>query len=143
MGLRCVSGADYPYRELCAACALRFYLLNRRPQNDGGNVMKLDRNINPDGKGKYALIKLRMVDEGCEEVTSFGVHVAWHFPDEAIDFGRGGEDFFVIRLKDRFAEAALRAYAQEAREWGDFEYAREIEGLADAARDHPNKKTPD
>lgn len=52
--------------------------------------MALDRNVNKDGRGKYALINLRTNQ------------VQW-----------GGDDqFFVIKYKDRFASAALQAYAQ-------------------------------
>lgn len=52
--------------------------------------MKLDRNVNPDGKGKYALINLR------------NNTVCW-----------GGDDqFFVIKYKDAFASQALYAYAE-------------------------------
>lgn len=51
--------------------------------------MKLDRNINPDGKGKYALINLRT---------------------NQVQWG-GDNQFFVIKYKDEFAAPALRAYA--------------------------------
>lgn len=58
--------------------------------------MKLDRNINPDGKGKYALLNLRK---------------------NTIEWGNEpGNQFFVIKLKDRFAAPALKAYADAVRE---------------------------
>lgn len=105
--------------------------------------MKLDQNINADGKGKYALIKLREVDEGCEQVTEFGKHIEWRFPDNAIDFGSTPDtEFFVIRLKDKYAAPALRAYAF-AVTVDDPEYADEIHALAQKAEDHPFKKRPD
>lgn len=73
--------------------------------------MKLDRNINPDGKGKYALINLRTNQ------------VQWG--------GDGGEQFFVIKYKDRFAAPALRAYAKAARD-----HANELfEGCGMAAQE--------
>lgn len=93
--------------------------------------MKLDRNSNPDGRGKYALINLRTNK------------VEW-----------GDEDqFFVIKYKDRFAEAALRAYAAAVRECaasptldpqGELsEFAAEIEREADICASTPEKQTPD
>lgn len=56
--------------------------------------MKLDRNIRPDGTGKYALLNLRR---------------------NRIEWGNVGHDdeFFVIKLKDKFAQAALRGYVDE------------------------------
>lgn len=95
--------------------------------------MKLDRNKNPDGRGKYALINLR------KSTVEWG--------DTAND------DFFVIKLKDRFAAPALRAYAEavetRANEVGGHEglelheYAGEIFGLANQAENHPLKHTLD
>lgn len=58
--------------------------------------MKLDRNINPDGRGKYALINLRTNQ------------VQWG--------GADGEQFFVLKYKDRFAAPALRAYAKACKD---------------------------
>lgn len=97
--------------------------------------MKLDRNINPDGKGKYALINLRKNT------------VEWGEPDQ----------FFVIKYKDEFAAAALEAYAEAVRSKANmlkatgkrfeadslYEYADEIQREAIAARDWPGKKIPD
>lgn len=56
--------------------------------------MKLDRNINHDGRGKYALINLRT---------------------NKVEWGEEGQ-FFVLKYKDIFAEAALRAYARAVRD---------------------------
>lgn len=58
--------------------------------------MKLDRNINPDGRGKYALINLRRNT------------IEWGGPTPE-------EQFFVLKLKDEFAAPALRAYAAAVR----------------------------
>ncbi len=102
--------------------------------------MKLDRNINPDGKGKYALIKLRRQEKpfsneafaAAELLRSQGL----------VDFGDTQDsDFFVIRLKDKYASKALNAYAAAALE-DDPEYANEIFHLAQLAADHPNKQRP-
>lgn len=56
--------------------------------------MKLDRKINKDGTGKYALINLRT---------------------NMIEWGGPGGGFFVIKLHDKFAAPALEAYADAAR----------------------------
>lgn len=69
--------------------------------------MRLDRNINPDGRGKYALINLRTNK------------VEWGGPTAE-------EQFFVLKLKDEFAAPALRAYAEAVRT-----KAAEIEGSAE------------
>lgn len=76
--------------------------------------MKLDRNINPDGQGKYELRNLRTG----QVVTDCGV----------------GEEheFFVIMLKDVAAGVALEHYA-DAIEPFDREWAEEVRKLADRA----------
>jgi hypothetical protein len=86
--------------------------------------MKLDRNVNKDGLGKYALINLRT---------------------NKIEWGRAGEEdeFFVIKLKDVNAHAALRAYAKAARVF-DSEFADEIDALAERSGVRsPFAKVPD
>lgn len=84
--------------------------------------MKLDRNINPDGKGKYALLNLRT------NKIEWGVT-----PDE---------EFFVIKLKDKYAAPALDAYAKACVK-DDAEYAYEINQLASRAATHPLSRRPD
>lgn len=87
--------------------------------------MKLDRNLNADGQGKYELKNLRTG----QVVTDCGV----------------GEEheFMVIMLKDINAEAALRAMAVKASET-DIEWAAEIEELANrAGPNSPFCKIPD
>lgn len=113
--------------------------------------MKLDRNINSDGKGKYALIKLREVQLPLPATP----HTAM-VPVQAIQFGDNPEtDFFVIKLKDRFAGPALRAYARAISDYittipeGNpmiaelTEYHHEIIRLAEEAHRNPCKKLPD
>ncbi len=93
--------------------------------------MKLDRNL-PDnaGHGKYALLLLRKLED--MRRGTFG-----ELPEDivkaldllsregVIDHGEANteSEFFVIRLKDRFAQPALVAYAEAARavdrEWSD------------------------
>lgn len=107
--------------------------------------MKLDRNITNPRRGKYALIKLRectvkrctIAPNEADEPTMLLV------PESSVDFGDSVQnDFFVIRLKDQYAAAALKAYADAARR-DDAEYAAEIYRLAELAEAHPNKRRPD
>lgn len=104
--------------------------------------MKLDRHMNHDGRGKYALLKLRrqetpISDElmACaDKLREAGL----------LDFGNTepGGKFFVLMLRDKHAASALLAYAASA-EQDDCEYAEEIRELARIAHDHPDKKHPD
>ncbi len=100
--------------------------------------MKLDRNILDNaGQGKYALIKLREL-ENYREQTTFGeidpaVVAALDLLEKRGILDRGvvetESEFFVIRLKDRYARAALDAYAAAAFEI-DPEWAEEVRTLA-------------
>lgn len=103
--------------------------------------MKLDRNITNPRRGKYALIKLReaKVRRVNSRVTSDNM---LEVNESAVDFGNYDNDFFVIRLKDKYAGPALRAYANAAR-LDDPEYAGEVDDLALNAETHPSKKRPD
>ena len=86
--------------------------------------MKLDRNENPNGKGKYALLNLRT---------------------DKIEWGLVGEpdEFFVIKLKDKHAQAALAAYANSIAH-DDPEFAEQVMGLAmRAGTNNPYCKDPD
>lgn len=86
--------------------------------------MKLDRNVNPTGRGKYALINLRTnkVEWGTTEA----------------------DEFFVIKLKDKYARDALEAYAWAARQDGEEEWFDEVIGLARRSGEfHPLCKKPD
>ena len=104
--------------------------------------MRLDRKLNPDGRGKYALIKLReypvvpadnVADGGTTPVLT-----------SAIDMGNTPDtEFFVIRLKDKYAAPALQAYADAAILDGETEYGEDILELADRASQHPNSRRPD
>lgn len=91
------------------------------------DAMKLDRNVNSDGRGKYALINLR----------SNKVQWGWESP---------GDQFFVIKYKDRFARFALAAYADAVSDFARTvcpeslraeleEYASEIRAEAKLAAD--------
>lgn len=75
--------------------------------------MKLDRNLNQNGKGKYALLNLRTNK------------IEWGMTNSE-------DEFFVIKLKDRNSRAALLAYAAEI-DARDPEFAAEVVQLADRA----------
>lgn len=107
--------------------------------------MKLDRNINPNGRGKYAVINRRKLDDFDNEQIDRKAGertLAITLPGDAVDIGdKADSEFFLIRLKDKYAGPALRAYEQAARA-DDPEYADEIGQLALTAETHPSKKTP-
>ena len=96
--------------------------------------MKLDRNINPDGSGKYALLKMRNYPPRLNAQARARVDDALAILQDAkmLDYGmRGTEsEFMVIRLKDKYARKALAEYAQAAADDGDVEYATEIMDMA-------------
>lgn len=97
--------------------------------------MKLDRNIEKNkGRGKYALINLRT---------------------NKIEFGNKGDDdeFFVIKLKDQFANFALAGYRRglESHHYEDketekemMEFSRELLEMEQrSGPNNPNCKLPD
>jgi hypothetical protein len=108
--------------------------------------MRLDRNTNSTRRQKYALIKLR--DEEMAKSRGWGVinedgKTRLAIPQESIDYGNTPDtDFFVIRLKDKYAGPALAAYANAAKD-DDPEYAADVLALAQKAASHPNKRIPD
>jgi hypothetical protein len=83
--------------------------------------MKLDRNENKDGRGKYALLNLRKLHEiehGSRmdanrrtDIHNAVIHLRnaglLHYGNEGPD-----EQFFVMKYKDKFTAPALRAYAE-------------------------------
>lgn len=104
--------------------------------------MKLDRNINPDGLGKYAVISLRDKPE-IQEVVMGEVDGAWISADDFDDGSPGSDgEWFLLRLKDAGAAAALEAYARFYDDH-DPEWADECRKLAERARNHPNRKLAD
>lgn len=79
-----------------------------------------------DGKGKYSVFDNRkqkpVLQDGPGEVN----------------------EHFVIMLKDKYARAALLAYAVAADKDGEHEYALDVTELANRAGNlHPNCKAPD
>lgn len=104
------------------------------------HLMRLDRNANPDGKGKYALIKLR-VDDIRHRIKIPNLVTAAVLVD-AIDLGDKPEtEFFVIRLKDKNAANALMAYSVSCKQ-DDPEFSREIHALAMRAGQYQPKQQP-
>lgn len=101
--------------------------------------MKLDRNKDGAG-GKYAVVRLREVPHDGEARAHLDALVTGGF----VEMGSVGDadEFFVVKLKDRYAAAALVAYAEAAAS-DDPEYAIEVLELAARAMAHPNRKTPD
>jgi len=98
--------------------------------------MKLDRNmIVNNGRGKYALLKLRdlaayqphgafetnPVAEALTVLEQAGL-IEWGYP-------RTEGEFFVIKLRDQYAQGALAEYATRAA-MDDKEYAAEVLDLA-------------
>ena len=113
--------------------------------------MKLDRNINDDGMGKYALILMRELADIASIQTDLKIPKGLDNAIRAlenvgvIDWGeRESEgEFFLIRLKDKYAQPALVAYAEEA-EADDPEWAAEVRALAARSGPaHPSCKRPD
>lgn len=113
--------------------------------------MKLDRNSNSGGRGKYALLKLRKFDEFTEQ-GAFGkvakpIADAINVLEKAgiLDWGIEGSEseFFVMRLKDKYAGRALYQYAINAYP-DNYEYAAEVMALSKrAGTNSPFCKKPD
>lgn len=103
--------------------------------------MQLDRNINKSGKGKYALIKLR--DIPTDPRTPQELAQAILDNPECVDFGvKGSEsEFFVTKLKDKYAAPSLHAYAKAAAN-DDTEWSNEVTDMAIRAENHPNQNEP-
>ncbi len=107
--------------------------------------MKLDRSINPDGRGKYALIRLRAFDAMPLDVAN-RAHTCIGELERLgmIDWGEVGtpSEFFVIKLRDAYARLALLAYSYTVK--GDPEYAEDVRELAERAGERsPHCKEPD
>lgn len=107
--------------------------------------MRLDRNTNQKGKGKYALINLRRAapfGDNMDVRAAFKV-LDWH---GLIDWGDVGskDEFFVIKLCDEFSQNALLQYSLTANVEGLREYAQDVLEMAKrAGADSPFCKKPD
>lgn len=109
--------------------------------------MKLDQEAK--GRNKYALIKNRRLDQlaaenGGELDPKIAHALALLLEQGVLDVGDKPEtEFFVMRLKDRYAGPALLTYANHAAA-GDIEYANGVNRLSKrSGMSHPNCKTPD
>jgi hypothetical protein len=119
--------------------------------------MKLDRNVNPNKEGKYALIKVRKIKELSPENYVTVTEMLDFLHDHGVlQWGNECPDqqFFVMKYGDRFTAPALMAYSQSARlsacspEFGNathhslLEYADQIQDEAIEAY-QVGKKLPD
>lgn len=107
--------------------------------------MRMDRNINADGGGKYAIVNMRALREA---MTPGGrIEEAFQRLRDAgiIDLGMVGteSEFFLIKLKDRHSPPALYAYADSIRPT-DPEFAAEVTQMCFRAGERsPWCKEPD
>lgn len=98
--------------------------------------MKLDRNVSADGRGKYGLVNNRRLEHYAKRDDAEAVEIMkavrllqnfdlieWGLPETE-------NEFFVIKLRDRYAGGALMAYASYAREDDEEQYAHEVMALA-------------
>ena len=89
--------------------------------------MRLKRNESTDGVGKYAVVNMSMAPGLPESMASAGSAGSVSVPVAAISLGTTPEEsFFVLKLKDQFANAALNAYTNAVYMYAD--------RLAEAAR---------
>lgn len=104
--------------------------------------MKLDRTDNKDGKGKYALIKMREIPGNPRTAEELAAAILEN--PQCVDWGARESDseFFLLRLKDLNAAPALFAYAESAADT-DPEWSTQVYGLAKRAERHTGKKQPD
>jgi len=116
--------------------------------------MSLDRNVTEDDTGKYALIRLDKLRKMIVDDPDFAYYArklqrpsggSAEIPTDIIELGKSGSDdeFFVIKLRDKYASAALHAYAVAAWIDGDKELPRNVISLAERAKNHPNSHKPD
>jgi len=89
---------------------------------------------------KYALVRLQKIESPADRVAVETLALGG-----TVEFGQPGDEneFFVIKLKDKYAPRALDAYAQAAMVDGQTEYAQEVMALARRAAFHPKSKRPD
>ena len=105
--------------------------------------MDLNRKTNANGIGKYIVIRTDVFDEVPTTVEALLEAIQQH--PESVEFGKVGDpnEFFVIKLKDENADAALIGYASAASH-KDPDYASAVAELAlRSGQYHPNCKSPD
>lgn len=106
--------------------------------------MRLDRNVTQDGK--YAVVHLRtLITLGPRDRDEADKALAFLVAAGVLKYGPAGDkdEFFVLKLRDRFAQAALFAYAF-AVAIIDPEYGKDVRELAmRAGPSSPYCKLPD
>jgi hypothetical protein len=108
--------------------------------------MRLNRDVNKSGRGKYAIVKLRKMpsDPGKRADCEHAMRIL--FENRVLTYGLPNttEEFFVVMLKDEYAYEGLQAYAKAAKDDGNIDYAADIfELLARTGRFSPFRKRPD
>lgn len=98
-------------------------------------MSRLDRFTTNPPRGKYALVKLRKVEEIANSENGHGKEVRAALQLlrdlEILDFGDTDQsEFFVIRLRDKSAYKALCAYSDHAKNVGDSELGHDVFRLA-------------
>lgn len=105
--------------------------------------MKLDHSTESEWHGKYILINTRKLPDITNNVK--GLITLIEAAPSAVEVGLKGtsEEFFPIKLKDKHAAAALKAYADSIR-FEDPEFASEVDELfLRAGPNSPYCKAPD
>lgn len=114
--------------------------------------MRLDRNINGNGDGKYGVINVRRLREFQKQVSEapmiqreLAAAIKTLESAGILEWTQRGTpgEFFLIRLKDKYAGDALAAYAVAAHA-DDPEYAEDIVEMASrAGANSPWCRAPD
>lgn len=105
--------------------------------------MKLDRNINNDGRGKYLLVNLRNLAHRDTTKVMAALEVLKEAGILETDAAGDPNEFFVMKLKDINAPGGLAGYADKAEET-DPEWAEEVRSLLQRAGEKsPYCKLPD
>jgi hypothetical protein len=103
--------------------------------------MKMDRNINADGSGKYVVVnmrKLRALRDTNEQMRPDIIEALRVLSNAgALEWGSVGaeDEFFLVKLKDRHSLLAIQAYADSIR-MSDPEFADEVYEMTMRAGPH-------
>lgn len=91
--------------------------------------MELVRNKTKSGLGKYAVIRLDKLDLSDRETQRAFAALSM---DGALEFGEPEteNEFFVIKLKDKYAQGPLSEYATAAELDGEWTYGQQVRELA-------------
>lgn len=98
--------------------------------------MRLDRNINEDRSGKYALINLRRLKEADDVRAVNYLNYLKQAGIVTIGNESPGDQFFVMKYKDLFSTGGLRGYHQHILDYADtLDNGKQKEELLEYARD--------